>query len=166
MRPGSLHRLSTPILLLALIFCRCPALAAPELTADGSSAPVRSEEGKVLLEWADGEGTFRLEHARDAEFTDPLARYTGPDRASLVTGLEEGAHHFRVARLSDEGPVAMVWSNPVRVSVEYVDARLVVFLMIVGSLLFFATVGAVLIGHRRHAGDPSRTAMARGKESA
>ncbi len=159
MRRRSLHCLL--ILPSVVALGLCPVNAAPELTADGSRMPVRSEEGKVLLEWEDAGGIYRLEHAREAAFTAPLIRYAGPDRASLVTGLVEGEHHFRVGRLPDAAATELIWSNPVRVDVEYVDARLVVALMSVGCLLFFATVGAVLIGHRRHA-----ATNALGKESA
>ncbi len=156
MRLRSFHRLC---LALSLLLAHgLPALSAPpRLTADGEPRRALSEEGKVLLRWEDADGgdyqdadggDYRLESARDPEFAVPLDRYQGPDTASLITGMVEGDHFFRVRR----NEAGASWSNVVTVSVDYVDAPLVITLMVVGSVMFLATVATVLAGHRRHVG--------------
>jgi hypothetical protein len=129
--------------------------AAPSFDQQG---PVAADEGHTTLSWSPGGAgglvrDYQLEESQTAEFADARVRYEGPDRASFISGLTEGETWFRVRASNGEGRFGP-WSRPVSVEVRYPERPMVLRRLAVGALLFVATVGAVLLGHRRHlAGD-------------
>jgi hypothetical protein len=90
---------------------------------------------------------FELEAGRDREFTASRLIYRGRDTATLVSGLLEGTHWYRV-RVGG-GEDSRPWSEPLRLEVHYIDRGRVWLLMGAGTLGFLATAGALLAGHRR-----------------
>ena len=102
--------------------------------------------GHIRLEWsADHETTFELQRAQTAAFTDSLTIYTGPDRASFISGLENGTYYFRVRETGKE------WSDIMTVLVEHQSLRLAFTLFTIGGIVFLLTVFVVVNGARRTA---------------
>ena len=145
-----------PLAAACLVFAL--ALAAPLSSRgavgflDAEDGTIESPEGKHLLRWEfsgaqpSPDAAFELQYSDTPEFTRPVTRYRGRDTATSITGLNEGDHHFRI-RLTD-GEINGAWSAPVTIRVRYVGRGVVITLMTLGLLLFAATVGAVLKGHR------------------
>ena len=86
-----------------------------------------------------------MEHARSKEFTKPWVRYRGDDQSSVLTGLAEGEHFFRI---KEEGEDTS-WSKVLPVQVEFVDLTLMYFLLAVGGAVSLLTVGAIIHGSRK-----------------
>ncbi len=110
-----------------------------------------SEDGVVSLRWeSEGDASaFELQQATQADFSNAQTRYEGPDRGSVITGLGEGSYFFRVRSADSQD-----WSEPVELTVQYMNMALVWTLMGVGLFVFVATVVAILRGHAQQ-GDPS-----------
>jgi hypothetical protein len=130
------------------------AADGPPPTSFDGPAVVSTTEGHTTLAWSprpDGavHGSFQLEASDDPSFDDGKLRYEGPDRASFVSGLPEGTTWFRVRAVGDDG-TAGPWSDAVRVDVAYPERGQVVRFLVLGSIVFLATVTAVIVGHRRH----------------
>ena len=107
-----------------------------------------TREGTTDLAWRiDGEGdaSFELQQSADGAFTAPVVRYRGSDSATFISGLAAGTHHFRVRAVGAAGEPGP-WSGPVVVEVRYADRRLVTVLMLVGTIVFTATVGVIVKG--------------------
>ena len=111
-----------------------------------------TNQGVVNLAWeADTEGTaFELQQSSDRAFpeSETRSRYQGPDPGSVISGLPEGSHHFRVRHIPVEGAPGE-WSNPVEVRVEYMGTIWVITLLIFGAAVFLATLTAIITGHLR-----------------
>lgn len=127
-----------------------------ELTEVGFDSPAGPEaaapEGHLKFAWASDtdlpEGaSYVFERSRVLEFADPVELYRGSDKGTYVSGLAEGMYYFRVYMEKDKlsGPRGPVLS----VNVQYVDRGKVATLMIVGFVVFVATVAAILVGHFR-----------------
>lgn len=109
-----------------------------------------SDDGTVRLHWQPGRSPdsgefFRLEKSPDGSFRNPLVRYEGSDRSSVLSGLPEGDHHFRVRALSDDG-TAGPWSASTTISVRFMDRHTLFALVGTGFLVASASVGAVIAG--------------------
>jgi len=101
-----------------------------------------SNDGAVRLSWSLTEGQeVRLEQSADPGFEDPVLRYTGADSASVLTGLPEGIHYFRL-RLADSER----WSEPLAVEVRFVSRERLFLLLGAGAVVVAMTVGAILVG--------------------
>lgn len=129
-----------------------PSLAAAAQFTQPEEPVFEAKEGVVNLAWkTDVEGAvFELQQSSDPAFPDveTRTRYQGPDPGSVISGLPEGRHHFRVRPIPAEGTPAD-WSAPVEVRVEYMPTKWVVTLLIFGALVFIATLTAIITGHLR-----------------
>ncbi|MFW5882829.1 MAG: hypothetical protein ACOCVG_00510 [Verrucomicrobiota bacterium] len=125
------------------------------------SAPAESpdevSEGHVELRWTlveegaldaeEAEGVrFQLEQATVADFSDATERYVGRDLGSFISGLAEGNYYFRVRAVAPSGEPG-AWSEPMQVTVDYPNVRLVQTLLIAGAIVLVLTVGAIIAGH-------------------
>jgi hypothetical protein len=134
----------------------CAAVQAQVATFD-QQGPVSADEGHTTLSWApsgsgpsaDSPPQYRLEESDSRSFEQAKVRYEGPDRASFIAGLPDGDTWFRVQAIDAQGNPGP-WSVPIRVAVRYPDRTRVVPLLLLGATVFVLTVGAVLVGHRRH----------------
>ncbi len=106
-------------------------------------------EGVVTLTWkteGEAEGLdYELQQSEDADFSETITRYRGPDLGSVLTGFREGEYHFRVRETGQEA----AWSAPVSVKIAYMEKSRVILLLWLGGLVFTATVSTLLIGHFR-----------------
>jgi len=125
-----------------------------------AESPQRSDQGYIGLRWSlrgakggerNSEATegvaFELQQATSPAFEDPVTRYEGADRGSVLTGFREGAYYFRVRGKRDgrAGP----WSAPMKFVVDYMDRAVLLRYLTAGAAVFVLTVGAIVAGHRR-----------------
>ena len=132
-----------------------------------AESPFLADEGKCLLRWELPESenssfTFQVEQADESNFSNPRVRYEGPDSATYISGLPEGMHHYRVRLVSDDetGP----WSESMEIKVEFVSRQLVIILLLLGSIVFVATVWAIWKGHYQYAGPPASNSNTGGRQ--
>ena len=123
---------------------------APELPPDRTF--FETNEGVVNLAWeSDGAGdAYELQQSSDPAFSEPetRTRYEGSDPGSVISGLPEGSHHFRIRTITADGPPG-AWSAPLEVRVEFMATTWVVTLLIFGAAVFLATLTAIITGHLR-----------------
>jgi hypothetical protein len=124
-----------------------PQFAETEVTAD---------EGHVTMQWELTEAveqgslglTFELEQSDEPGFEDHRLRHRGAERSFFVSGLREGQTYFRVRAIA--GGVAGPWSDTLAVEVAYPGRGRVIGLVIVGCLVFVATVVTIVLGWLRY----------------
>lgn len=139
--------------LLATGLLSLAGLAAPPVFDGDPTSPVESPEGKAVLSWswpeaaAGAAATFEVQQSTDPAFAPARVIYEGPDQATVVTGLPEGAYYYRVRVVAGSVP-STDWSAVATVNVVYPGRRTVGWLMALGSVVFLATVTAVGAGHR------------------
>lgn len=66
--------------------------------------------------------------------------YRGPDRASFISGLEDGTYVYRVRAADGE------WSDPLTIIVKHQSIRLAKLLFGIGAVVFLLTVAVVVHG--------------------
>lgn len=114
--------------------------------------PETSREGYYQLEWSyEGDGAvdaYELQEAPDSGFEDPRTIYRGQDRATTMSGRDNGEYHYRVrAELAETGTTE--WSEPVNVTVAHHSLMNAWLLFSLGGLVFLATVGVIVAGTRK-----------------
>ena len=119
-------------------------LAVPKFSNHDNLSNSVISDGAITLEW-NSEGIIVLEHARSKEFAKPWLRYRGDDQSSVLTGLAEGEHFFRIKEEGEETS----WSKVLPIQVEFVDLTLMYFLLAVGGAVSLLTVGAIIHGSRK-----------------
>ena len=123
-----------------------------------------SEDGAVTLSWSGEEGrAVRVEQSAAEDFSEASLRYEGEDAATVLTGLPEGVHYFRIGYADAE-----TRSAPLAVEVRFVPRGRLFALLALGGAVVAATVGAILAGHRRAAredGDPVAGGAGEGGEA-
>lgn len=132
-----------------------PAVAEIRFTSPAEER-YQTTEGIVTLAWeASGNSApefFELQQSSDPSFPEGKTRirYRGVDSGSVVSGLGEGIHHFRVHTVEPgDGEGKSEWSAPVAVEVTYMEKPKVLLLLASGAAVFFATLAALIIGHFR-----------------
>lgn len=111
-------------------------------TLDGTT----SDRGTVTLSWIIEEGSeVELQQAGEANFAEPVVRYRGGDPGSVLTGLPEGLHYFRIRNLSAE--TEGEWSAPLEIRVEFVPRRQLFLLLGLGALVVGSTIVTIVAGH-------------------
>ncbi len=102
-----------------------------------------SENGTVTLSWEKPEALeIELQQSDSADFAESMTRYKGTDPASVITGLPEGIHYFRIADASTSE-----WSAPLAMKVEFFSRWKLWLILIIGAGVVLATMGAILAGH-------------------
>lgn len=86
--------------------------------------------------------TVEVQQADDTAFSNPRTLYHGPETGTVVSGLAEGTHWFRI-RL--DGVPA--WSAPLKVEVEFFPRKHLFLLLGVGGVVVVATLAMIIIGH-------------------
>ncbi len=101
-----------------------------------------SENGTVTLKWSDFEGeVFTLQQSDSEAFEKPVIRYSGKDASSVISGLAEGTHFFRVGQ-NGKGN----WSAPLEVTVKFFPRDKLVLLLVLGAVVVLCTMGAIVGG--------------------
>ncbi len=77
-----------------------------------------------------------------------MVRYSGGDEGSVLTGLAEGTHYFRIRAVDAEG-LPGAWSQPLEARVVFMDRHHLGRFLGLGGLVVILTVGTILHGHFR-----------------
>ena len=100
-------------------------------------------DGHIRLEWQSETGnTFELQQSFTRDFSHPKVIYLGPDRASFISGLQNGSYYYRVRASDGE------WSEVVIVDVQHQSLKLAFALFGIGGVVFLVTVYVVVHGVR------------------
>lgn len=137
----------------------------PPVLNEGASEQVATA-GYYTLSWTLPAGTdgdeaplFELVETSDAGFADAHPRYRGPDLATTISGKADGTYFYRVRLVGEAAGRAGAWSNTHRVVVAHHPLSRAFAFLIVGALVFAATLGVILYGHHRERrGTSARTA--------
>ena len=97
---------------------------------------------------------FRIERSTDPEFADARVIYEGLDRSTVLSGMEEGNHYFRVQTFDPENGVTSAWSPVLTLSVTYASLGRALGIFTVGLLVSGLTIATILAGavRTRHRG--------------
>ena len=104
-----------------------------------------SDNGTVTLSWEKPETLeVELQQSPTPDFTEVTTRYRGTDPASVITGLPEGVHYFRIA---DTG--TSEWSAPVAMRVEFFPRWKLWLILSSGAAVVLATIFTIVACHFR-----------------
>jgi hypothetical protein len=134
---------SVTLMVTGVVGASGEGLAAPRLV--GGSAGLESADGVVAIEWKDAAGEegvdYELQQAETRDFAGAVTRYRGPDRTSVLTGLREGVHFFRVRRVGGTD-----WSPPLTVRVKFIGRSRMLLLLGTGFVVAALTAGTIIVG--------------------
>lgn len=136
------------VIFFLLMLMAAPAVGIGQNIELSSSKSGVSNDGHVKLEWgvAGDAGTqYELQQAGDESFGEAKVIYQGPDRASFVSGLENGTYFFRVRAQGQD------WSNVMKLEVAHHSLTFTFVLLGLGGIVFLCTAGMVLYGVRKSA---------------
>lgn len=119
------------------------------------SSEVETSEGTLQLAWqipgaaiGSTDFNFEIQRATDVAFSSTELYYTGPENGTFISGLPAGDFYFRVRTVGTGGGVGPWSQRPIHVIVKYASAGLVTTLMLIGTVVFIATVLVVIKGHK------------------
>lgn len=123
-----------------------PSAPTPLMPSDNFS-----DSGYIKIQWDDDNNipnaTFRLEQSEDPDFQDPKVVYTGPDRASFISGLPNGHYYFRIR--TEAGDEISEWSSTISVRVKHHSLTMALSLASLGLVVFMLTVAVVISGVKK-----------------
>ncbi|MCG6899712.1 MAG: hypothetical protein LJE75_06875 [Gammaproteobacteria bacterium] len=133
---------------LACLIATDPVLAiqtAPRLSSDTDTATA----GFYRLEWQSAAELVELQEATDAGFEFATTIYTGPDRATVLSGKSDGTRYYRVR--ANDASQNSPWSNPIAVTVVHHSLSRALLFLFMGIFVFLAIVTVVVRGpaHKR-----------------
>lgn len=119
------------------------AVAVPQLSTDTPQATA----GYYRLSWTADAAEVVIEQRTPAT---GVARtlYTGPDRATLISGQADGTRVYRAGALGADGTVT-AWSEPVTVRVTHHPLGRALAFFALGALVFLATLLLIARGAGR-----------------
>ncbi len=136
------------LLLTAMVALVAPSLnaspaddaVAPRLSVDNSLATA----GFYRLSWETGNERVELQEATEPGFVHPSMAYTGPDRATVISGKPSGTRFYRIRGLDNQrvGP----WSEPLAVTVAHHSLSRALLFLGLGVTVFIATVLMIVRG--------------------
>jgi len=157
--PPFMHFSSTSVdrwfraLLLPGLVSAAAAAAVPELEFAElpESREFNTEDGVVSLSWTPlpAPWAVELQQGSEAGFGEPVRRYQGRDSGSVLTGLPEGHHAFRIRAVHPEGEIG-AWTEPVKVQVAFMDRGRLYWFLGLGGIVVLATAGSILVGYLAH----------------
>ncbi|MDF1826429.1 MAG: hypothetical protein P1U68_17425 [Verrucomicrobiales bacterium] len=105
-----------------------------------------SSNGTFTLKWSNPEKVeVSLEQSGDESFQPYVVRYVGLDNSSVLSGLAEGKHYFRV------GPKgAETRSDVVGVEVKFFRRDHLLWLLGAGGIVVCLTIGTIIGGTMQH----------------
>jgi hypothetical protein len=128
-------------------------------------AAANCQNGTITFAWAsklqDAEHDILLEQSSSSDFSKAVTRYQGSDLGSVISGLPEGEHYFRVRH--PDFPVATA-SSIIKVNVVFFPRAKLDWLLGVGAIVVIATMGAVVYGFRKTAKQVSLDTDQKGDE--
>ena len=107
---------------------------------------IENDNGHHQLAWeATPDAIVELQQATALDFSNAKTIYQGVDRASFISGLENGTYYFRVREQGDD------WSPSLTLHVQHQSLQLAFTLFGVGIIVFLLTVLVVVNGTRKAA---------------
>jgi len=112
-------------------------------------------EAWIQLEWA-SQGIppesihYELHSCQSLDFSSSTLRYRGKDTASLISGLNPGDYFFEVRLMNQDNTLLTQTSQPLKVTVKFIDFKIVITLLSLGLFVFALTVFTILFGHRNN----------------
>ncbi len=147
------HRLIHLLICLMMLYPAAPVLAETHTPFMLHLTPPLSSDGKANLSWSlEGEVAAQIQQSNNPGFTEPRTLYQGSDRASVITGLPDGAYHYRGRRVYPDGSTS-AWSEPVVLQVAHHSLLRAGLFFAIGAVVFLATTALILIGNRRQGTD-------------
>jgi hypothetical protein len=147
--PASRHRYGLAgWAFIALIFLASTPgapLAAPHIETDTAVATA----GYYVLRWSAATTDVEVAEFANPGAGDPSIIYTGPDRATLISGQPDGTRIYRVREIGAGEPSA--WSEPVSVTVAHHPLSRALTFFGIGAVVFLATLALIVRGARRSA---------------
>lgn len=133
-----------PTLAVAFLFCGNPLEAEiVDFTDRAELEAAISDNGTVTLSWKKPDTLeIELQQSTTKDFAEISTRYRGTDSASVLTGLPEGTHYFRIADASTSE-----WSAPLAMKVEFFPRWKLWLILSIGAGVVLATIGAIVAGH-------------------
>lgn len=108
------------------------------------SYDIENDTGYHQLEWeATPDVATEVQQATLSDFENAKTLYKGMDRASYISGLENGTYFFRVREEGGE------WSPTLTLTVQHQSLQLAFTLFGLGALVFLLTVWVVVKGTRQ-----------------
>lgn len=102
-----------------------------------------SENGTISLVWEKPPHlAIELQQSSDPSFREPVVRYCGVDPGSVVTGLPQGVHHFRIGDAATDE-----WSPPLTITVRFFPESRLWTILSIGAAVVLATVSTIITGH-------------------
>lgn len=137
------------VIFFLLMLMAGPALGLAQQLELSASQKSKSTDGHVQLKWQGDqlsrESIFEVQQAKDENFRTAKSIYQGPDRATFVSGLENGQYYFRVRPQGGE------WSNVYALQVQHHSLQLTFILLGLGAVVFLCTAAIVIRGARKPA---------------
>ncbi|QEC51123.1 hypothetical protein EDD80_101409 [Anseongella ginsenosidimutans] len=135
------------VIFFLLMLMAAPALGAGQEIRLYSAEGGVSNAGHIKLEWQPPAAAriFEVQQAGGESFSEAKTIYQGPDRATFISGLENGTYYFRVREQGQD------WSNVLKLEVIHHSLTLTYVLLGLGGLVFLCTAGMVLYGVRKSA---------------
>lgn len=115
----------------------------PRLFSDTATATA----GYFRVSWETAATRVELQEANDPAFRQAVTRYSGPDRATVISGKPDGIWYYRI-RAAD-APQAGAWSMAVRVAVVHHDLHRALLFFALGVTVFLATLLLIARGPGR-----------------
>ncbi|MEP4048427.1 MAG: fibronectin type III domain-containing protein [Luteolibacter sp.] len=133
-----------PALAVAFLFCGNPLEAETvDFTDRADLESAVSDNGTVTLSWKKPDSLIiELQQSSSEDFTETTTRYRGTDPASVITGLPEGTHYFRIADASTSE-----WSAPLAMKVEFFPRWKLWLILSIGAGVVLATIGTIVVAH-------------------
>jgi len=135
-------------LLLAALLPPAAIAQAPVLHSDSEVATA----GYYQLGWQADAGDFELVEATRPDFTDARLLYQGPDLATVLSGKPDGDYYYRIRALDADG--ASPWSEAVHVTVRHHPLARALTFLVLGAIVFVATLLLILRGEARTRSNP------------
>ena len=122
-------------------FLLAPLVAFPDNTSFMLEDEVELNSGHIKLDWtSDSDNPFELQQATNADFSDARTIYQGYDKASFISGLNEGIYYFRIRQEGEK------WGDQVKVVVKYQSLNLAFSLFSMGAIVFILTTIVIIRG--------------------
>ncbi len=136
------HGLLCRVALVWLLLAAPAAGAKPVLATDTPLATA----GYYQLHWTADTPQVTIEvRSRDSQRAHTL--YTGPDRATVISGQANGTRIYRAGEIGPGGNI-IAWSEPVTVTVAHHPLSRALAFFAVGAVVFLATVVLIARGAR------------------
>ena len=130
---------------IAVISCgACWGADEIDFSNRSSFAETPSADGAVTLTWETADDReVEVQQATVVDFSDAVQRYRGADPGTVLTGLPEGRHYFRIR---DTGVSAGQWSAPLQVTVEFFPRQRLFLFLGLGGVVVLAPMGSIVGG--------------------